>query len=600
MTTNDHAQEVLQAVVISFRQRSWRPRPYISRRVSSCMALPTLALMISLIAFAGAARAQEELRRNISTLCMRAFSDVHIESYTLVHKSWDETDIERVLDAEIDRAVADTKQRTSYGERFLSGWNQETARQLADSVAQLAFTSPAVNREMKHLAERITANLTRQLEPRSRWAIERGLTSIQTYLGSNYSRHLVPVMERHVKDMHLQLGPKFSMGNVGDAAARHAVALSGITVIIASHIAKKVLQQLTEKIFHRIIGRFASRILGRVGTVAIPVVGWLIGAGMIVFDLVQGADGALPDIQKALKSHETKVELCNQVTIAFEQELPTIMAETQEDLATEVYNIWLSFLGKYPAVLKLTRESELFRTEIVETTPADSANFNKLAHLVEVSLNAAGKEEVVGLVARGILQKLKLLPEESHVIILDTGSPLVLYQWSELAHERLMEVVRLGLHRHIKPIDLDRDQLSALLEIKDPISVGLLLKLDLGEVKTALRIFPAAQLDRLLKLLSTDAMKTMARYGHNASRGVTEEFVRLLIADPRLIRFIGTDGMNQIFLAGGTIDDLKSFLYWQSAIRWIGLLISTVAVVIISLYFILTRWRKRPLTGSMR
>jgi hypothetical protein len=564
------------------------------------MALPTLALMISLIAFAGAARAQEELRRNISTLCMRAFSDVHIESYTLVHKSWDETDIERVLDAEIDRAVADTKQRTSYGERFLSGWNQETARQLADSVAQLAFTSPAVNREMKHLAERITANLTRQLEPRSRWAIERGLTSIQTYLGSNYSRHLVPVMERHVKDMHLQLGPKFSMGNVGDAAARHAVALSGITVIIASHIAKKVLQQLTEKIFHRIIGRFASRILGRVGTVAIPVVGWLIGAGMIVFDLVQGADGALPDIQKALKSHETKVELCNQVTIAFEQELPTIMAETQEDLATEVYNIWLSFLGKYPAVLKLTRESELFRTEIVETTPADSANFNKLAHLVEVSLNAAGKEEVVGLVARGILQKLKLLPEESHVIILDTGSPLVLYQWSELAHERLMEVVRLGLHRHIKPIDLDRDQLSALLEIKDPISVGLLLKLDLGEVKTALRIFPAAQLDRLLKLLSTDAMKTMARYGHNASRGVTEEFVRLLIADPRLIRFIGTDGMNQIFLADGTIDDLKSFLYWQSAIRWIGLLISTVAVVIISLYFILTRWRKRPLTGSMR
>jgi len=594
MAAHDRVTERLPALSNAFRQFQQRPRLNVHRLISCCLILPILAMAFVFFLMPGPARAQEELRQNVSTLCKRVFYGVHVDAEAVVRTSWQQSNIERVIDVEVDRAIAETKKHTSYSRRFISGWSQETARQLAEEVATRAFTSEALKQEMERLAERIAVNLTNELEPSSQRAVERGLTSIQTYLGSNYSKHLVPALQRHVKEIHLQPGTEFGLDNIGDTAARHAVAISGITVIIASHLASKVLRQLTEKIFHRIVGRLVSRILGRVGTAAIPVVGWVIGAGMLAFDLVHGADGALPDIQKALKSHETKAELCHQVVQTFRQELPGILSDAQNELATEVFNIWLTFLGKYPSVLMLTRESALFRTEIVEKTPADSANFDRLAHLVEVSLKVSSKAEVIGLVERGILQQLKLLSVESHAIILETGSPQVLYQWSELAQERLIEVTRLGLYRHMKPTDLDRGQLFLLLEMKDPKSVENLCRLDLGDVKTALRIFPAEQLGRLVKLLDLDAMRTMVRYGDNAPIDVTEEFIRRLAADPRLIQLIGSDGLNQVFLTGGTVADLKSFLFWHAVKRWIGVLIPTGLLFAFLLHLYFSRWRKRP------
>ncbi len=590
MTDYDQAMETLQALSIASRPQHRHAYRFAHSRLSSGTILPIFAMVLALIAMAGDAQAQQELRRSIINSSKKAFSGVHVDAYDVVNKSWYETNIERVIDVEIDRAIAETKDKTPYARRFLSGWSQETARQLAEDVARQAFTSDSVKKELERLVEHITVNLTKQLEPSSRQAIERGLFSIQKYLGANYSERFMPALEMHIKQIHFQPVKEFSLGNLGDVAGRHAVALSGITVIIASHIAKKVLQQLTEKIFRRIIGRVASRILGRVGTAAIPVVGWVIGAGLIAFDLIQGADGALPDIQKALKSQEIKMELCNQVTLAFRQELPSILAETQNEIAMEVFNIWLTFLDKYPAILMLTRESALFRTEIVEKTPADSTNFKKLAHLVEVSLETAGKPAVLELVDRGILQKLKLLPEESHAIIVDTGSPLVLYQWSELAKEHLIPVIQLGLYRHLKPTEINKSQLLLLLEIKDPIAIESLFRLDLQDVKTALRIFPAEQIDRLVKLLSTDAMKTMVSYGSHAQSDVTKEFVRRLTADPKLIRLIGIDGLNKIFLAGGTVEDLESFLFWQTVKPQTGVLICSGVAVIIVLYLCYTRW----------
>ena len=77
---------------------------------------------------------------------------------------------------------------------------------------------------------------------------------------------------------------------------------SGVAVIIGTQIARSLGKQLAQKIAGRVVGR----ILARLASGAIPLVGWVVGAGLIVWDLFNAKEGSLPQIRDALQHPEVK------------------------------------------------------------------------------------------------------------------------------------------------------------------------------------------------------------------------------------------------------------------------------------------------------
>ena len=115
------------------------------------------------------------------------------------------------------------------------------------------------------------------------------------------------VFELQAETENLQLGNDSNADlGIWTVIDRHKSALGGVGVIIATQIAKRIVVELGETIADRVAGDLVVRVLGKAGTTLIPVAGWVVGAGLIVYDLYQSRDGAIPQIQERLKSSEVK------------------------------------------------------------------------------------------------------------------------------------------------------------------------------------------------------------------------------------------------------------------------------------------------------
>ena len=97
-------------------------------------------------------------------------------------------------------------------------------------------------------------------------------------------------------------------------------------------------------------GRIVGRVLGRLGSSLIPWVGWLIGAGLIAWDIWDGSKGALPQIEQSLQSEEVKAairaEISDSVSESLDAEMAAIADEVRQrggvTIVDEIY-LGLSF-----------------------------------------------------------------------------------------------------------------------------------------------------------------------------------------------------------------------------------------------------------------
>ena len=95
----------------------------------------------------------------------------------------------------------------------------------------------------------------------------------------------------------------------------HGKGLTGLSVIIVSQLVRRISLRMSREVGERVAGRIAGRVLGRLGSSLVPLAGWVIGAGLIVWDLVEGASGALPQIERSLTSPEIKAAIAAELAV---------------------------------------------------------------------------------------------------------------------------------------------------------------------------------------------------------------------------------------------------------------------------------------------
>ena len=488
--------------------------------LTCCVVLATLARPAALYAQDGAADYtfgdcsqldKDGLRAEIEAVAVKALAadSAGIDLDAIVMRQWVTVGMDSAIDREVERAINEVYESESYWSRLWSGWSADKAEEFALRIANSAFGSEGFQAQISALSNAIADEIAREIEADFARAASAAFLCMKAYVGDKYSGTLFTTFEQKVSTEVEQVNVQANAANVDVSALEvHSKALGGVGLIVVTEISRRIAIKLSEKIAERIAGKIVGRIIGKAGSTLIPVAGWVIGLGLIVWDLWEGGNGALPQIRDALQSEEVKSKVRQEVADAVKSGLPEEVSIVALEIAVNLVEEWDSFCDNQRSVCTLAIDNPTFK-DILDYTPLDQ--IEKLVALVNVFVDNIGRAELESAVDDGQFEQLMVLPEGAFTLLASTKSVDTTLAWAALAGDRLDRAVALGIPQSGAPADFDPQLLGALLNVDNNEMVTKLLALDLADLR-AIQQFGDSNFVRLANRLSAAELNALADY----------------------------------------------------------------------------------------
>lgn len=393
---------------------------------------------------------------------------------SLVARKWAELNMDAAVDGAVQGAVNNLGSQEAYWDKLISAWWGEKAQEYAERIANDAFSSPAFQVKLEELSTAVGAEVARQVETQFAEAASVALLCLKEYVGQQYSEQLFRAFERSVQADTANVDLSASSPPVLSAIEQHGLALAGVGTILVTQLVYRLTQKLTEKIAQRVAGKVVGRVLGKAGSSFIPVAGWIVGIALIAYDLWEGNQGALPQIQEALQSEEVKSKIREEIAAAIKDDLPDQAALIALETSVSLVEQWQGFCTRYGDVCQVADQNPDFRSLLgfVALDELDS-----LAALVTWFVDQEGRRSLDNAVIDGSLEDLLALPPETLNAIVAEMQPSEASGWLQVAGDRMGRVVELRMHRLAQPDEFDAYSLGAMLAVRDSADLQKLLAL---------------------------------------------------------------------------------------------------------------------------
>lgn len=432
-----------------------------------------------------------------------------ISPETLVDRVWIAENMDAVVDAEVERAVQAVYAEEGYWSRFWSGWSSGKAEEFASAIATDAFGSPAFRAALDRLSIAIAHELALELEAMTARSASTALLCIQAYVGAQYGDAMYSLFEQEVSASIAAAGLDSDMDVDVSLLRNNSKALTGAGIIVVGELVRRAGAALSKKLAGRVAGKVASRLVGRLGSSIIPIAGWLIGGGLIVWDLIEGGDGALPQIREQLQSEEVKAAIRDEVAKAVGEGLRDETLDISATLANGMVTEWRQFCARHANLCTLPAESPAFKSVLDETS---LERLEPLASLVDAYLETAGRPALDAALESGAFDRLLAGPAGAAAILRAGGSPETAQAWAALAGADLDKAVALNIPTLAAPAELDAAAVAALVAVDDARAVARLLALDRAARDALLQAEPA-DLRQLALTFSADELRRAAALG---------------------------------------------------------------------------------------
>ncbi len=532
---------------------------------------------------------RDELNQITQTIFVNGSDQVDVGA--LVDRTWIVLDLDGTIDREVEAAVQAIYRDESYWSRFWSGWSADKAEEFTTHIANDAFGSEGFRTQITSLSAQVADALAEEMTVISARSASSALLCVQSFVGDSYSDTMAALFEADISQQVGEIDLANVEANVVPLLQSHTRSLAGIGVIIGSQIAKR----LAQKVAQRIAGKVVGRVLGKAATSIIPIAGWVIGGGLIIWDLIEGGRGALPQIQNSLQEESVKTTIRREITVTVEEELRREMPEIARTVSNDVYSSWLDFKRKYTQVLGLADENPQFRTLIEDVTAEE---VGKLATLVVTVEESVGHEGLLATIDDGQLAQLFYLPQSAYEILRTTANPGLVLAWADLAGANLDQVVATELYKVSTPESFtDGAEIEAILALnsKDAVLDVMLLSRIERDVLLAL---PTASVSRLTDVYAAEDLRWLARYIAELDAGESNMLVQRLIRDPGLMAKLQNEPVRQAVLASENVEETLAFLSGdkagtqQSPVDQVGEVVEDAGRLVNGEVTLLLFWRK--------
>ena len=478
---------------------------------------------------------EEVLQDALNRLSQQIFADqlAEIDLTAVVAQQWVAVGMDRTLQSAVATAVERVQSETGLWDRWLSAWSPDLARQLALAVTSYTFDSLLFREALQELTGAVSAALSNQLALASADSASASLFCMQTFIGARYSVALSRAFEQRIQEATaaVQLeesGETDLLAMLGE----RGWALGGIGVIVAAQLARRLVNLLAQQLSQRVAGRITGRLLGRVGTTVIPLAGWILGAGMIAYDLYDSREGALPQIQSALLSPEVAAGIQQEYAGAIRQELQRELPDLARRMADDLFVEWRTVKRTIRQVLDLAAEDAVFASLVASLQTQEQ--LARLVTLVRILQADGGQERLAAAVRDGTLRQGVDLPEVAIELVQQNRSLQDALAWYAVAGSSLEEVVRFELYKLVEPEALDRPQLESLLALQDGAAIARLALLSAAERTTLLQL-AAPSLRALAGLLLPEDLAWLAAELPALTLAQRNQLVTRLISQPEAV-----------------------------------------------------------------
>ncbi len=507
--------------------------------VAALTAHPAAAQLVMTRADYEACQAQDEtaFRKAIDVLTTKGLQAglANVDYRGVTAEEWRKIGMDEILDRQIDVAIEEVKQETSWGRLLQSLGSSEEAQKLATAVAERTFNSQPVKTALENLATGMGTSLSKRIELAIADTAEPAQQCMQAFLGPRYGNTVARVVGRDAaKEYAIDPAKSGAHVSTGNVLAEGAGGLTGAVILLV----RRQLANMAQRVGARMVGAVLSRV--------VSVVAGGVGLVLIAKDIWDFRHGVLPIVATEMKTRETKdkvqIELANTIKEQIGENVRDISAKT----ADRVVEIWQEFRRAHAKVLALAEAHPPFKAFMEQIKPETLGRLDEVVGLIVAS---EGDQGVLKRLDDGSLDRaVNKLPPAAIDIARETRSLDTALAWSAIAGDDLAKVVENELHRRAKPDGFTKLSLSRLLSLGDKVAITRLASLPPASRETLFEL-DAKELRNLGRALDEKELGSLAGYMTGLDKGAGTRLLQAVALAPAKMQVLARTSVREGIIA---------------------------------------------------
>jgi hypothetical protein len=448
---------------------------------------------------------------------------------------WRRGNVEDVIDRQVDLAVGQVREESSWTQLLQSLASKDKAQELATAVAERVYRSDAMKKAIEDMASGVGREIGKRIEAAATdWATP-AVECMQAFLGRRYGGAVARAVSadagRQISIDPAKLGAQVSTGQV---LLEGSEGIAGTVILVVRRQLSNIATRVGQRIVGSVLGRLVSVVAGGVGVV------------LIAKDIWDFRHGVLPIIAEEMKAKATKDKVRDELAGMLSEHVSDSIKDISASTAARVVEIWTEFRRAHAKVLELAERNDGFKRFLDQIQGADLPRLDEIVALILASEAEAG---VLKRLDDGTLhQAVTALPGEALEIARASRSLEVALKWWAIAGDNLPKVVSFEVYRRAEPQAFTKASLQRLLAFQDRVTITrlaalqpsareILFELDTGELKALARSLDESELDSL------------SRYLTALSAAPAQRLLRVVVQSPARMAELAKPGVREGIIA---------------------------------------------------
>jgi len=425
---------------------------------------------------------------------------VGLDYKAVLGDEWRRGNVDDVIDRQVDLAVGQVREESSWTQLLQSLASKDRAQELATAVAERVYRSDAMKKTIEEMAAGVGREIGKRIEAAATDTAAPAVECMQAFLGRRYGAAVARAVSadagRQINIDPAKLGAQVSTGQV---LLEGGEGIAGTVILVVRRQLSNIASRVGQRIVGAVLGRLVSVVAGGVGVV------------LVAKDIWDFRHGVLPIIAEEMKSKATKDKVRDELALMLSEHVNESIKDISANTAARVVEIWTEFRRAHAKVLELAERNDAFKHFLDQIKGSDMPRLDEIVALILAS------EDEAGLFKRledGTLhQAVTALPGEALEIARASRSLEVALKWWGIAGDNLPKVVAFELYRRAEPQAFTAASLQRLLAFQDRVIItrlaalqpkarDVLFELDTGELKGLARSLEEGELDSLSRYLT--------------------------------------------------------------------------------------------------
>ena len=480
---------------------------------------------------------ENQFRNAIRALTLKALREgtQSLDYDAIVRKHWRTSNLTKIVDDQVDVAVRQVREETTWSRLISSLAFRSEAQEIARAVAERVYRSDALKKGIEALALKVGQEIGASIEITTEDAARPTQRCLEAYLGPRYGRTVARTVNENA-DSAFRVDPKSNQAQVstGSVLIQTSEGIAGVVLLLVRRQMARMAQRLGQRLVGSILGRLVSVVAGGIGLV------------LIAKDVWELRNGILPIIEEEMKSESSKAKVRQELAKSIKEQITGHMDELAERTADHVIDIWHDFRRAHAKVVQLAVKEPDFKAFLDLVRPTQLPRVDEIVGLIIVS---EGDDAVMNRLRDGTLQRaVNELKPSGLQIAREKQSLATGLSWQSLADGELGRVLSLGLHKRANPDSFSRESLGRILALPDPLAIKRIAAVD-RPTRDVLFELDNPRLIKLARGLDPSALSSIAKYIGTLETAAGQRLMNIVSQDPAKMRHLTSDRVRDAILS---------------------------------------------------